>query len=174
MSDHPHLLSVFSEQATTALKQVKLLCCDVDGVLTDGGMYYGTSGQTMLRFHVLDGMGIKMLKATGIKTCLITMSKTDIIKSRSEVIGMDYCCQGIEDKLAHIKNLQQTLNISMQETAHIGDDVNDLQLLENVGCPVTVPNGVDEVKRAAKFITNRSGGNGAVRDLCDALIKAKQ
>lgn len=165
---------IASEEGLIALKSIKLLCCDIDGVMTDGGMYYGNTGQVMVKFNVLDGMGIKLLQKTDIKTCFVTLSNTPIIKSRAEVLGIDYCYMGISNKLEKIEVLANELGISLKETAHIADDVNDLSLLEAVGCSITVPNGVDDVKNVANFITSKSGGEGAVRELCDCIIKAQQ
>lgn len=167
------LPQISSTEGQKALSQIKLLCCDVDGVLTDGGLYYGPAGQTMLKFNVLDGLGLKLLKSSRVKTCFITMSNNDIIKSRATVLGIDHCFLGIEDKLTTIDKLASDLSLEMNEIAHIADDVNDLPLLKKVGCAITVPNAVDEVKEIAHFITSRKGGEGAVRDLCDSLIRAK-
>lgn len=164
---------ISSKQGQAALSQIKLLCCDVDGVMTDGGLYYGPTGQTMLKFNVLDGLGLKLLKSSGVKTCFITMSNNDIIKSRATVLEIDHCYMGIEDKLTTIDKLANELGLEMSEIAHIADDVNDLPLLKKIGCAITVPNAVDEVKEIAHFITERKGGEGAVRELCDSLIRAK-
>ena len=174
MQNYPSPLPIASEEGLKALKSVKLLCCDIDGVMTDGGMYYGTEGQIMVKFNVLDGMGIKLIQNIGIKTCFVTMSNTKIIQSRADVLGIDYCFMGISDKKEKIEELIAELSISFNETAHIADDVNDLSLLSAVGCAVTVPNGVDEVKAAAKFVTSKAGGEGAVRELCDCILKAQK
>lgn len=173
MKKNPHPLPIDSEEGLKALKSVKLLCFDIDGVMTDGGMYYGAEGQIMVKFNVLDGMGIKLIQNLGIKTCFVTMSNTDIIQSRADVLGIDYCFMGISDKRMKIEELTNELSIKFNETAHIADDVNDLSLLKAVGCSVTVPNGVEEVKATANFITSKAGGFGAVRELCDCLVKAQ-
>ncbi len=173
MKNYPQPLPITSEEGLKALKSVKLLCCDIDGVMTDGGMYYGAEGQIMVKFNVLDGMGIKLIQKLGIKTCFITMSNTNIIQSRADVLGIDYCYMGITDKREKMEELTNELSINFNETAHIADDVNDLSLLKAVGCSVTVPNGVEEVKATASFITSKAGGYGAVRELCDCLVKAQ-
>ena len=156
------------------LARVRLLCCDVDGVMTDGGLYYGADGLVMVRFNVLDGIGLKKLQRCGVRTCFISMTRSPIIEKRAQVLGIDHCHVGIEDKLATIAKILDETVISLAETAHIADDVNDLSLLEAVGMPVTVPGGVDEVKRVCRFVTRSAGGFGAVRELCDALVLSRQ
>lgn len=156
-----------------ALAGAKLLCCDVDGVMTDGGLYYNHDGHCMVKFNVLDGIGLKRLSASGVKTCFITMTNSAIISKRAEVLGIDYCFLGVEDKLEKIQAVAAETGIALEETAHIADDINDLSLLEAVGIPVTVPNGVDEVKNVCRFVTRRLGGTGAVRELCDAILAAR-
>lgn len=162
-----------SSHTPAEFSRIKLLCCDCDGVMTDGGLYYDASGHVMAKFQVLDGLGLKRLQQSGTPTCLITMSKTGAIDKRAEVLGMSHCFTGCDDKLATITRLCQQLGISLEETAHIADDINDLELLQAVGFPVTVPNAVDEVKTVCRYITSRAGGAGAVRDLCDAILRAK-
>ncbi len=173
MQNNTRPLPIASTEGLKALKSIKLLCCDIDGVMTDGGMYYGPEGQIMIKFNVLDGMGIKLIQKIGIKTCFVTMSNTQIIQSRADVLGIDYCFMGISDKREKIEELTNELSINFNETAHIADDVNDLSLLKAVGCSVTVPNGVEEVKATASYITSKAGGFGAVRELCDCLVKAQ-
>lgn len=145
----------------------------MDGVLTDGGLYYNHDGHCMVKFNVLDGIGLKRLGAAGIKTCFITMTNSTIIAQRAKVLGIDYCFLGVEDKLEKIRAITAETGIGFEETAHIADDINDLSLLKAVGIPVTVPNAVDEVKDVCRFVTRRPGGYGAVRELCDAILAAR-
>mgnify|MGYP003394923752 CR=1 FL=1 len=152
------------------LASVRMLCCDVDGVLTDGGLYYDSNGRALLRFHVLDGQGLKRVQERGVKVCFISQSEGGPIKQRAKVLGIDHCLMGVDDKLAAIEPLLSSLGISLQETAHIADDLNDISLLKAVGVAVTVPGGVPEVKQIAQFVTRAEGGHGAVRALCDALL----
>ena len=164
----PVLLSPHPE-----LAKVKLLTCDVDGVLTDGGLYYGDDGERMKRFHVLDGHGLKSLQKTGVKTCFISQSRSPSIAARAADLGIDFCFSGIENKLITITEVTQKLGISLREVAHIADDLNDLTLLEAVGFPITVPNAVPPVKQICSFVTHKAGGQGAVRELCDAIVVAQ-
>lgn len=153
--------------------RVRLLCTDVDGVLTDGGLYYGADGNIITRFQVLDGHGLKSVQAAGILTCFVTMSDTDQIRRRAADLRIDYCLSGIRDKVAAISALLKDLGIDWSETVHIADDVNDISLLQKVALPVCVPNAVDEVQAICRYVTHRAGGNGAVRDLCDALVASR-
>lgn len=159
--------------AAPMLAKVRLLCCDVDGVLTDGGLYFDHNGLALLRFHVQDGIGLKALMGAGIRTCFISQSENRVIRTRAAALGIDYCFTGIENKFQPITELASSLSLRMEEICHIADDVNDLTLLEAVGVPVTVPGGVAEVMRVCRFVTRTPGGAGAVRELCDAILAAK-
>lgn len=155
------------------LAKLKLVCFDVDGVMTDGGLYYGPDGQVMLRFHVADGMGLKRLMAAGIHVCIISQSDNRIIASRAKALGITHCYLGVDEKLKIVKQLTQKLRISIDEVGHIADDVNDLSLLREVGVTVTVPAGVREVKNTVQFVTTNQGGNGAVREFCEAILDSR-
>ncbi len=155
------------------LGRIQLLCCDVDGVLTDGGFYYGNDGSRLARFHVLDGMGLKRVQAAGVKIAFITQSKTPYIELRARDLGVDYVRLGVDEKLAAMNEILEDLPFGLESVAHIADDVNDLTLLNAVGTPITVPNGVPEVHAACRYVTQATGGNGAVRELCDAILAAK-
>lgn len=156
-----------------SLAGIRMLCCDVDGVLTDGGLYYDSSGQCMVRFHVLDGMGLQRLRAAGVKTCFITQSNSPAIAARARVIGVDHCFMGVEDKRTVIATVAAQEGFGLDAVCHIADDVNDVGLLKAVGVAVTVPHGVAEVKGLCHFVTSAPGGQGAVRELCEAIIAAR-
>lgn len=158
---------------TIELASIKLLCCDVDGVMTDGGLYYDDSGHSMIKFNVLDGIGLLNLKKFGVKTAVISMTNSPIITKRAQKLGIDFCHIGVEDKLTVMKKILRECDLSLNQVCHIADDINDLTLLEAIGVPVTVPNGVDNVKNVCRFVTKREGGAGAVREICDAIIKSK-
>lgn len=155
------------------LSGIKLLCCDIDGVQTDGSLYYDANGYALVRFHVLDGMGLKLVMQHGIKTCFISQSRSAAIVARANALGIDYCQVGVEDKLTPVVSIAAELGIAMEQVCHIADDINDLTLLAAVGVPVTVPGGVAAVKAVCQFVTATQGGAGAVRELCDALIASK-
>lgn len=153
--------------------RIRLLCTDVDGVLTDGGLYYGADGNVLTRFNVLDGHGLKAAQAEGIVTCFITMSDTDQIRRRAKDLRVDHCLSGIRDKVAAVTKLIAELGMEWSETAHIADDINDIDLLRKVALPVCVPNAVDDVHAVCRYVTQRSGGMGAVRELCDTIIASR-
>jgi 3-deoxy-D-manno-octulosonate 8-phosphate phosphatase (KDO 8-P phosphatase) len=156
------------------LARIRLLCCDIDGVLTDGGLYYADDGTCFARFHVLDGMGLKRVQAAGVKLAFISQSRTSYIAARARDLGVDFCYTGVENKLEIMTDILSQLDFGREAVAHIADDVNDLSLLLVVGLPITVPGGMPEVKAACRFVTQAAGGNGAVRELCEAILLAKK
>ncbi len=157
-----------------AFADIALLTCDVDGVLTDGGLYFDGSGLAMVRFNVLDGLGLKMLRQAGILTAFITQSHNGAIAARAKALGIDYCLMGVEDKLNPVIELTRKHGISLAQVCHIADDINDLTLLEAVGVAVTVPSGVPRVRDVSHFITKAQGGYGAVRELCDTILASRE
>lgn len=155
------------------LAKIRLLCCDIDGVLTDGGLYYATDGTRMARFHVLDGMGLKRVQAAGIKLAFISQSTTPYIQTRARDLGVDFCYTGITAKEETMAQILAETGLGWDQVCHIADDVNDLSLLAKVGIRVTVPGGMAEVKATCDFITQAPGGNGAVRELCEAILASQ-
>lgn len=155
------------------LAHIRLLCCDIDGVLTDGGLYYGHDGTRFARFHVLDGMGLKLVQAAGVKLAFISQSRASYIAARAHDLGVDFCYTGVENKLEIMTDILSQLDFGLEAVAHIADDVNDLSLLLAVGLPITVPGGVLKVQSACRFVTQAAGGNGAVRELCEAILMAR-
>lgn len=162
------IITLPSTAPLPVLSRVKLLSCDIDGVMTDGSIYYDKDGQCMYKFHVLDGVGLKNAQKSGIRTCFISATLSDIISKRASVLGVDYCLLGCLDKLSALLRLTTEMDIPLSDVCHIADDVNDLDLLQHVGFPVTVPNAHRDILSACKFVTTRNGGSGAVRDLCDS------
>jgi 3-deoxy-D-manno-octulosonate 8-phosphate phosphatase (KDO 8-P phosphatase) len=156
-----------------SLKNIRLLSCDVDGVLTDGGLYFSENGLELLRFNVQDGMGLKLLMAAGIAVCFISQSHNKIIARRAEALGIDNCFLGVDDKLDLVEQLARRSGFDLAQVCHIADDVNDLSVLRKVGVPVTVHNGMPELREVCTYVTSRSGGGGAVRELCNAILEAR-
>jgi 3-deoxy-D-manno-octulosonate 8-phosphate phosphatase (KDO 8-P phosphatase) len=154
------------------LKGVKLLSLDVDGVLTDGGLYYTNDGQQLRKFNVKDGMGLQRVRAAGVEVALISAAKAPAILHRAESLGLGYALVGCEDKLAGLANICGELGLDLVDAAHMGDDLNDLTVLEAVGLPLSVPDAVPEVRAVAAYITSRRGGDGAVREICDLMVAA--
>ena len=153
---------------------IRLLSCDVDGVLTDGGLYFDRNGLAMLRFHVRDGLGLKAVMAAGVETCFISQSRNEIINIRAAALGVNHCYTGVEDKLAPILELTRRTGYGLESVCHIADDLNDLTLLKAVGIAVTVPSSSPEVQRHCQFVTGVDGGQGAVRQLCDAILASRE
>lgn len=154
--------------------RIKILCMDVDGVLTDGSLYYGCDGVAFSKFNVLDGQGLKLVRELGVMTCFVTMSNTNSIKNRAVDLGIDYCLTDVKDKSSVINNILTSLDLSWSESIHIGDDINDIELLQRVGISIAVPNAVMEVLSMSNYVTKRAGGSGAVREVCDTLVRSRK
>ena len=155
------------------LAGLKILSLDVDGVLTDGGLYYTESGEELRKFNVKDGMGMKRVQSTGVTVVIITTSSTPAIAHRGRVLGMDHVYLQCEDKLSQLVQLCDQLKVDLDQVAHVGDDLVDLPVMRTVGCPMTVADAVDQVKEAALYIAEKKGGDGAVREICDMIFEAK-
>lgn len=152
------------------LSQVKLLALDVDGVLTDGGLYYTETGQVIRKFNIKDGQGIKLLKQTGVEVAIITAKSALSTLNRAQDLGITHVYLGVTDKLDQLKTLCQKLHLSLSEVAYVGDDVNDLEVLQAVGCPMTVADAMAINQSVAMYVTKLPGGQGAVREICEMLI----
>ncbi|WP_066408024.1 acylneuraminate cytidylyltransferase [Aliarcobacter skirrowii] len=157
-------------------QQIKLFLSDVDGTLTDAGMYYGENGEEFKKFNTQDGKGFELLRKAGIKTGIITSENTKIVANRSKKLKVDYLYQGLEHKgkLDIAKEICKELNISLDEVAYIGDDINCKELLLNVGLAACPSNALDEIKNIPNIIKlSKAGGDGAVREIIEILIKNK-
>lgn len=152
---------------------VRLVIFDVDGVLTDGGLYFSDEGESIKRFSVLDGLGLKMLQGAGIAIALVTGRDSLALRKRVAGLGIKHVFYGIEDKLPVAEQLMSQLNLSWQQVAVMGDDWPDLPLLARAQLACTPLNGHIENQHRAHFVSPRSGGAGAVRDLCDLLLVAQ-
>lgn len=154
------------------MKNIKLFATDVDGTLTDGHIYISKDGEIFKAFDSKDGYGIKHLKKTfGIPTAIITGRESKIVEMRARELGIDYVFQNVSDKIEVIEALKQNLNITNEEIAYIGDDLNDLPILELVGYSGCPANSVKEVIEQCDYVCKRNGGDGAVRDFIDHLIE---
>ena len=155
-------------------ENIKMLITDVDGVLTDGRIILGNNGEEFKFFHVHDGKGIKLAQAAGIQVALITGRSSRLVARRAEELAIREVYQGIHDKLAVFRELIDEYGIKPEQAAYIGDDVNDICLLKEVGLSFSVKNGVDEVKKVVDYVTEREGGKGAVREVVELLLKGKR
>lgn len=154
-------------------RAIELILSDVDGVLTDGGIIYDNQGIETKRFHVRDGLGVRLWKKAGFRFGILTARTSHIVKIRASELDLDVVRQGFDDKLPAARDLMTQLNVSPEQVCFIGDDLTDLPVLSNVGMAVAVADGVDEVQSAAHWITSRPGGRGAVRETIEMILKAK-
>lgn len=152
---------------------VKLLVLDVDGVLTDGRIILDNEGNEFKSFHVRDGHGIKMLVKAGIHVAIITGRYSKVVERRAQELGITDVFQRCHAKTAALDHLVEKYGLSTREVAYVGDDVVDVPVLRRVGVPIAVNDAADEAKDCAAMITRTRGGNGAVREICDFLLKAK-
>ena len=152
-------------------RKIALFGMDVDGVLSDGGVYYGDSGMEIKRFHVRDGMGITMLRNAGIVPFIITARRSAATARRAGELRIEEAHQGVHDKPGCLRGIARRHKVALDQVSFIGDDLSDLAVLELVGLPMAVGDAVDEVKRAAEFVTSRNGGYGAVREACEYVLK---
>ena len=160
------------QELKKCLSSVKLLVMDVDGVLTDGGIYYTDNGQEIKRFNVKDGRGLKMLREYDVNLAIISASNSSSILHRAKILGIINVFIGIEDKLKVLVKLCNTLGLSFSEVAYVGDDINDLTVMRKVHCPLTVNNAIPEIKESAVYVTKKRGGQGAIREICELIIQA--
>lgn len=152
--------------------QVKLLGLDVDGVLTDGGLYYTETGEELKKFNVKDGLGLKRVMEQGIAVAILSSSAGQATLHRAQRLGIAHVFIGVEDKLAQLQMLCGKLELALPQVAYVGDDLVDLAVMQAVGCPVAVADAMPENQSVAVYVTQRRGGEGAVREVCDLLISA--
>lgn len=155
--------------------QVKLLILDVDGILSNGQIIYDANGIETKAFSVQDGVGIKSLSRYGILTAIITGRSSPMVNKRATEVGVNYVVQGRDDKLIALNELlstlDPTLNITAADCAYMGDDLPDIKAMQTVGFAATVPNAHSEVINRSDMVTTRAGGYGAVREVCDLILK---
>src|SRR5487761_2285977 len=155
------------------IKPLRLIAFDVDGILTDGGLYLSDSGEEFKRFNSLDGHGLKMLKASGIELALITGRTSRCVELRAKNLGITHLYQGIEKKWEAMQNLLDKLQLTPEVAAFMGDDVVDLPVMRRVGLALTVPKASPVVQDHAHYTTKREGGHGAVREVCELIMSAQ-
>ena len=156
------------------LKKVKLIVSDVDGVLTDNGLYYNETGLVMKKFHVKDGMGVVRLREAGIKTAIISTDKSKIIEKRAERLKMDFVRIGVWDKDVKLKEICDELNISTGEAAFIGDDVNDIGIIKLAGVTACPADAMPEIKDIVDYVLSLKGGEGVFRQFAEMILDAQK
>ncbi len=155
----------------TDLKLIKLLAMDVDGVLTDGTITICSDGSESKRFHLLDGHGIKMWQRAGFKTAMISGRQSAVTQKRAEELKIEFLYQPCQQKLLCFEKLLADTGLEAKNIAYIGDDLLDIPIVKRAGFGVAVANGVDELKSYAHYVTSRIGGNGAVREVIEYILK---
>ena len=154
-------------------KQIKLIIFDVDGVLTDGSLYFSDDGQEMKAFNSRDGHGMKMLRESGVEVAIITGRTSNVVTHRMENLGIKHVYQGQHEKLPAFLTLIDKLGVKADEVAYVGDDVIDLPIMRRVGLAVAVQDAHGWVKRHAHWQTPNDGGRGAARDICELIMEAQ-
>ena len=155
-------------------KKIKIIATDVDGVLTDGGRYFSKEGEIMKKFHTRDGMGVSLLRKKKISTIIITKEKTKFVKQWAKKMNVEKLYDGIQKKEDLVTNICSKYNVTLQELAYIGDDVNDLELLKKVGLSATPADGIDDAKKVCHYICKSKGGEGAFRELADLILETRK
>lgn len=161
------------EEMIARLKTIRLLSLDVDGVLTDGGLYYGDDGPQLRRFSVRDGQGIKMVQAAGVEVCIISAGQPVGIAARAADLGIRFAHTRVPDKLAVLDGILAELGIARDAVAHIGDDVPDIVVMDAVGLAITVPDAAPEAAARAAYMTSAQPGQGAVREICNLILRSR-
>jgi YrbI family 3-deoxy-D-manno-octulosonate 8-phosphate phosphatase len=156
------------------MRRVRLFATDVDGVLTDGGMYYSEAGDEWKKFNTRDGMGLKLLQRAGIITALVTMEETKLVARRAAKLAIPEVHQGAKDKLAVLRDMIGRHGLTLQEVVYIGDDVNDLEALRAVGFSAAPADGLPPVLEVVHYVCKKKGGEGAVREVADLILAAQQ
>jgi 3-deoxy-D-manno-octulosonate 8-phosphate phosphatase (KDO 8-P phosphatase) len=154
-------------------RQIRLLVLDVDGVLSDGRLYFSDSGEEIKNFHIQDGLGIKLLARSGVECGIITGRSSSIVARRAENLGIRHVMQGREDKLVALQELCRSLALNLNQVAYMGDDLPDLPAIRRVGLGLTVANANTVVRNHADWTSQRNGGDGAVREACEFILEAQ-
>jgi len=162
-----------NSELSEKLKSIQLLLLDVDGVLTDGAIIYGHDGSEIKIFNVKDGLGLKLAMTAGIKVGIVTGRKSPALDHRCRDLGIQYSFKGIQDKAKILAKIAKQTGVAPEQTAYIGDDLPDLPLMRRVGLSVAVADASETVLQNADWTTSATGGCGAVREVCEALLKAR-
>ncbi|HMO15589.1 MAG TPA: HAD hydrolase family protein [Pirellulaceae bacterium] len=155
------------------LSKIRMILSDVDGVLTDGGIYFDNQGIEIKRFHVRDGLGIKLWKKAGFEFGLVTARSSHIVKVRAAELGIDLIRQGFSDKLQIVQSIAEEHGLALDQICFIGDDLTDLGTFGHVGLAASVADAIAEVRAASHIVTKLPGGAGAVRELIEMLLKSQ-
>ena len=162
-----------SEDVARRAGQIRLALFDVDGVMTDGTLFISEHGESFKPFNILDGLGLKLLKASGVATGILTGRRSTSVEKRASELTIDHLIQGAEDKLQAYARLRERLELNDAQVCYMGDDLPDLPVLRRCGLALSPAGAVKEVREQAHFVTNTSGGRGAVREACELIMRAQ-
>jgi 3-deoxy-D-manno-octulosonate 8-phosphate phosphatase (KDO 8-P phosphatase) len=154
-------------------RRVRLALFDVDGVMTDGTLFVSGQGEMYKPFNILDGLGLKLLKSSGVATGILTGRSSAAVSTRAGELDIDHLIQGANDKLGAYIDLRQRLGLNDEHICYMGDDLPDLPVLCRCGLAISPPGAVDEVRSKVHFVTHTQGGNGAVREACELIMQAQ-
>jgi 3-deoxy-D-manno-octulosonate 8-phosphate phosphatase (KDO 8-P phosphatase) len=162
------------DQVTQRARRVRLAIFDVDGVMTDGTLYFGARGEALKVFNILDGHGLKLLQKAGIPTAIISGRKSAIVAARARELGIAHVIQGTgDDKIPAFERLLKKAGVAQDACSFMGDDIQDLPIMARCGFAVGVCNAVEAVKSKAHYVTHAHGGRGAIREFCDLVLRAQ-
>lgn len=173
---HPaeaQILARIAPEVRERARTVRLMVFDVDGVLTDGTLWYGEHGESIKSFNALDGHGLRLLREQGIRVAWVSGRKSEITARRAAELGISPALQGIRDKVTTVEELAREAGLGLQAVGYMGDDIIDLPILQRVGFAASVPNAPFYVGQAAHWVSGLSGGRGAVRECCDLILAAQ-
>ncbi|HZJ98080.1 MAG: HAD-IIIA family hydrolase [Alcaligenaceae bacterium] len=167
------ILSKVPDSVRDRARNIELVVLDVDGVLTDGSLYYTANGEGQKRFHALDGHGMKMLIQSGVQVAMMTGRQSEITNRRAAELGIPHLLQNVRNKGKALTELCQELNIDLNNVAFIGDDLIDLPAMQRVGLALSVPNAPIYIQQAAHWVSQLAGGQGAAREHCDMILASQ-
>ena len=153
-----------------SIKKLKILLTDVDCVLTDGGMYYTSDGDVMKKFHTRDGMGVNLLRRSGIPTIIVTKEKTKIVRRWAKKMNIEHVYDGIQDKESIAPIIMKRYSVKISEIGYIGDDINDIGLLKKVGFSACPKDGIEQVRSIVNYVCEKKGGEGVFREVADIFL----
>ena len=167
------MFKLLNQKIINQCKKIKLVITDVDGVLTDGGMYYSDKGEIMKKFNTKDGMGVELLLRNNIKTILMTKENSTIVKKRGKKLNVATTYVNIKNKELELEKICKKFNVKKNEIAYTGDDLNDYKIIKLVGFSVTPANGINQLKEIVNYTSKINGGDGVFREVVDMILYAK-
>jgi len=163
-------------EASARATRIELVICDNDGVLTDGTVYYSERGEELKQYNLRDGMGVELLRNDGVKTAILTRESTQFAQRRADKLKLPYCWLGVRDKHAHLKEITKQTNLNMEQFAYIGDDVNDLAIINAIaplGLTAAPADASPRVREAVHMVCKQPGGRGAFREFAEWILQLR-